>query len=71
MIQWSVVGVIVLIALVLAAVKIARLGHKAKKGEVCGCCSHASDCKAKDLKVTAAKERESGCRCHDGQSARN
>ena len=68
LIQWSVVGVIVLLALVWAAVKIFRVSGSKNSGG-CSCCSDANQCKAKDLKDEILRRQSENC--HGGRSARN
>lgn len=67
-VQWSVVCLIILIALVWWVIKIVRLGKK-KDGGGCSCCDQSTDCKAKDLKNRINVRQSENC--HDGQSARN
>ena len=66
-IQWSVVGIIILLALLWAALRILRLNKYKKDTGGCSCCSESASCKLKDLKSEISKTES----CHDGQSARN
>ena len=67
--QWTVVGVIVLLALVWAALRIRKLARsKGKDSAGCSCCAQEADCKIKDLRQEIRQRSEN---CHDGQSARN
>lgn len=64
-IQWTIVGVIVLVAIIWTAVKVSRIGSPKNSG--CDSCAGSPGCKAKELKNEI--QRREGCR--DGQSARN
>lgn len=66
-VQISIVGVIVLGALVAAIIKIIKLSKK--QGD-CGCgnCAASKDCAAKEL---TERSRRFKNECRDGQSARN
>lgn len=67
--QWTIAGVIVLIAILWAAIKILQMARSKNSGNSCSCCGESSDCKAKELKQIIEKNQ---CgRHHDGQSARN
>lgn len=66
-IQWSIVGLIVLAALVWALIRIVNIGKGKSDSGDCNCCGSASDCKAKELKDEIRKRRD----CRDGRSARN
>lgn len=66
-IQYTVVAIIVLAAIVWAGLKVAKMNHNKGGNSGCGCCSSSSDCKIKELK--RAREKRDCCR--DGQSARN
>lgn len=72
-IQWTVVGIILLCALVWASLKVASIGKKKNNGCECGCCE-SSDCKLRELKgrshpATSRKQKHGNCR--DGLSDRN
>lgn len=66
-IQITIVGIIVLTALVWLIVKVVRMG-KNSGGCQCGSCNQTEDCKAREL-MKHSKQKAPGCR--DGQSARN
>lgn len=73
--QWSVVGIIVLLAIIWVFWRILSANRRSGSGCNCGGCSESSDCKAKELrdliearKIEAKKQSEN---CRDGQSARN
>ena len=65
-VQYSIVALIILAALVWAFVKVVKMSKKGHSG--CDCCSSSPDCKAKELK-DHIRRQEQGCR--DGRSARN
>lgn len=65
-VQISIVGIIVLGAIVWAILKVIAIGKK-KDGCNCGSCGQAKDCAAKEI-VEKIKDQQN---CHDGQSARN
>lgn len=67
-IQWSVVGIIILLAILWVALRILRLSRN-KSSDSCSCCDSSQHCKVKDLKEEISKRRSENCR--DGQSARN
>ena len=69
-VQWSIVGLIVLAALVWITVKAIQMGRRKGDGNTCSCCSDATDCKARELKEMANSRRRPE-NCRDGQSARN
>lgn len=63
-VQWSVVGIIVLMALIWAAIRIYNLSRHKGADSGCSCCSSAPNCKAKELKHSGAHssyQRSQGC----------
>ena len=71
-VQWTVVSVIVLIALIFAALKVIRMGKKSSQSHVCDCCDSSDRCKVRDLKISSAKAQKLKAEnCRGGQSARN
>ena len=69
-IQWSIVSIIVLGAIVWLAVWIIAINKKKGTGCNCGCCSESQDCKAQELKDMLELKKQSKS-CRDGQSAKN
>lgn len=66
-IQWTIVGLIVLVALGIALFKMIKIASGKGTGCNCGTCGESVDCKAKEIR-DAVKRRQN---CHDGRSARN
>lgn len=68
-IQWTIVAIVFLIAIVWAAIRIVKLFKKnGTTQSKCGCCSASDKCDLKEIALRREKSPES---CHDGQSAKN
>ena len=66
-IQWSLVGVVVLLAILWIAVRMIRMAKKSSETHGCSYCPDSVNCKVKELKERAKRAEN----CHGGQSARN
>lgn len=66
-IQWSVVAIILLIAIIWITVKAIRLIRNKGNSCNCGSCGEATDCKARELR----QQIDQCTKNRDGQSARN
>lgn len=55
-IQWTIVSVIVLVAIIWVVVRLILLSRKKGSGG-CSCCSQESSCKLKELKQTAKDKK--------------
>lgn len=70
LIQWTVVSIIILIALVWVSLKIIISAKKNHNSNGCNCCDSLPHCKAKELKDAIDCQKQAKG-YHDGQSARN
>ena len=66
-IQWSIVSIIILIAIIWIVIQIIRKDKKKQNG--CSCCDLSKSCKVKDIKEKTNQRLSENC--HDGQSARS
>ena len=66
-VQWTIVGIIILIDIIWVIVKMLNFGRKADTG--CNCCELSKKCKTKEIKEHFKGSRDENC--HDGRSARN
>lgn len=69
--QWSIVGLLILGAIVWAAIKALRLTKHGKSDAGCGSCDNSSSCKARELKDFSNVRSSQSQNCRDGQSAKN
>lgn len=73
-VQWSIVAIMVLFAILWVAVRIIKINRLKRSSCQCGSCTESETCKAKALKDEIDRYKNIKVQpedCHDGQSARN
>lgn len=54
-IQWTIVGIIILVAIIWVVVRMILLARRKDTGG-CSCCAKESDCKLKEVKIKAKEK---------------
>lgn len=67
--QWTIVALVILFALLWAGISIIKITRKKGIGGGCNCCSQVNSCTVKDIKNEIVRKQKGNC--HDGQSARS